>query len=267
MQILFSDRDTIDLTLASTPVGLVYQKIYKHLCHVSIPFCEWDNPYYVINTPYEELVNKLIFYATRVSVQIDLNACMVQDQHYFNTIHAIYEKNYNGNPDWLNFHEHIHLCEKINKVECCNFLHIDYREKAGMLEQAFDRDWLRYSTTKIKAGDVFVQWAELGKTPYMYWKTGEPDEPTRMCELIKPWLRLKPKVCVALEDIDTLKNIECQEFESWWSKHSKNWCHHWNISTWTLNDIFSAVVFGRAEDFVKIKEKLKNAITPTKILQ
>jgi hypothetical protein len=267
MQILFSDKDTVDLTLASTPLAVVYQKIYKHLCHVPIPFNEWDNPYYVINTPHQELVNKLIFYANQVSVQIDQSACMSQDQQYFNTIHEIYEKNYNGDPAWLNFHEHIHLCEKNNNVERYNFLHIDYREKSGMLERPFDFDWLRYSTTKIKAGDVFVRWAELGKTPYTYWKNGEPNDSTRMCELIKPWLVLKPKMCIALEDIDTLKNIESHEFESWWKQYSEIWCRHWNIPAWTLIDIFSAVIFGKVEDFEKIKEKLKNSITPTKILQ
>ena len=60
MQILFSDRDTVDLTLTSTPLACVYQKIYKHLCHVPIPFNEWDNPYYVIDTPHQKLVNKLV---------------------------------------------------------------------------------------------------------------------------------------------------------------------------------------------------------------
>ena len=94
MQILFSDRDTVDLTMASTPLASVYQKIYKHLCHVPIPFNEWDNPYYVIDTPHQELVNKLVLYANQVCVHVDRNACMAQDQHYFNTIHEIYEKNY-----------------------------------------------------------------------------------------------------------------------------------------------------------------------------
>lgn len=266
MKILFSDNDTVDLILSSTPLVSVYQKIYKHLCHVPIPFRKWDNPYYVTSVPYQELVEKLIFYGNKVSVQIDQSACIVRDQNYFNTIHKIYEKNYNGDPAWLNFHECIHLCENNNKETRSNFLHIDYREKSGMLEKTFDFDWLKYSTTKIKAGDAFVQWAELGETPYTYWKNGNPNNLTRMCEVIKPWLILKPKICVALEDIDTLKNIESLEFESWWKQYSEIWCRHWNIPSWTLNDIFSAVVFGKAIDFPKIKEKLKNTITPTKVL-
>jgi hypothetical protein len=266
MKILFSDNDTVDLTLSSTPLVSVYQKIYKHLCHVPIPFRKWDNPYYISSMPYQELVEKLIFYGNKVSVQIDQSACIARDQNYFNTIHKIYEKNYNGDTDWLNFHECIHLCENNNKETRSNFLHIDYREKAGMLEKTFDFDWLKYSTTKIKAGDAFVQWAELGETPYTYWKNGEPNNLTRMCEVIKPWLILKPKICVAIEDIDTLKNIESREFESWWKQYSEIWCRHWNIPSWTLDDIFSAVVFGKVIDFQKIKEKLKNTITPTKIL-
>jgi len=271
MQILFSDNETVDLLLDSIPLTSVYQKIYKHLCHVPIPFREWDNPYYVANMTYDQLVEKLVFYGSKVSLSIDSISCLARDQNYFNDIHKIYEKNYNGDPTWLDFHEHIHLCdvhlcEKDKITDCLKFLQIDHREKSGLLEQKFDFNWLETATTKIKAGDIFVQWAELGKTPYIYWKNGEPNNLSRMCELIKPWLILRPKLCIALEDIDMLGNIECDEFESWWKQYSEHWCKHWKIPSWNLNDIFSVVVFGRVPNFETIIEKLKKTVNPTKIL-
>jgi hypothetical protein len=135
-----------------------------------------------------------------------------------------------------------------------------------MLEQSFDSDWLENATTKIKAGDVFVKWSELGKTPYGYWKDREPNDMARMCELAKPWVNLIPKILVALADIDTLSNVDIVAFESWWEHHSEEWCRHWNLSSWTTTDIFSVVRLGHAPEFANIIEQLKNNHTPTKIL-
>jgi len=262
VQIVFSDNTTVDLILEPTPLAAVYQKIYKHLGHVAVPFRAWDHPFYC-NT-LTELVEQLILYASKVSVTVCRESCVNQDRDYFNTIHKIYEKNYNGDPAWLNFHEHIHMCERWPVQE--PILNIDYREKSGMLERPFDIAWLENATTKIKAGDVFVEWAELGKTPYYYWKNNEPASITRMCELAKPWLTLRPKIIVALADIDTMHNVDVLEFESWWKQHSEEWCRHWNISSWSTVDMFSVLRLGHAPEFANIIEQLKNNNTPTKIL-
>ena len=264
MQIVFSSGKTVDLILEPTPLSSVYQKIYKHLEHVAVPFQDWDNPFYLGRLSLSELVEKLIACATQVNVQIDRERCLAQDQNYFNFIHTIYEKNYNGDPAWLNFHEHIHLCEQ--RPEPSKILQIDYREKSGLLEKPFDRDWLKNATTKIQAGDVFVDWSELGKTPYIYWKNNEPNDIVRMRELIKPWLKLRPKIIVALEDIDTLENIMVAKFESWWAQYSQTLCQHWNIPSWTTNDIFSVSVFGRVPNFQEITTQLKNNQAPVKVL-
>ena len=262
MQIVFSNNTAVDLILDPTPLATVYQKIYKHLGHVPVPFRPWDHPFY--RSSLEELVEQLILCASRVSVTVCREACVNQDQDYFNRIHEIYENNYNGDPAWLNFHEHIHMCERWPSQE--PRLTIDYREKAGILQQPFNPDWLENATTKIKAGDVFADWAELGKTPYGYWKDQEPDNMTRMCELAKPWLVLRPKIVVALEDMDTLHNVDVVNFESWWHQHSREWCQHWNIPSWSTVDMFSVVRLGHAPGFANIIEQLKNNNTPTKIL-
>jgi hypothetical protein len=262
VQIVFSNNTAVDLILEPTPLAAVYQKIYKHLGQVPVPFRDWDHPFYC-NT-LTELVDQLILYASKVSVTVCRESCLNQDRDYFNAIHKIYENNYNGDPAWLNFHEHIHMCERWPVQE--SILTIDYREKSGMLEQPFDIAWLENATTEIKAGDVFVEWAELGKTPYYYWKNNEPADITRMCELAKPWLTLRPKIIVALADIDTMHNVDVLEFESWWKQHSEEWCRHWNISSWSTVDMFSVVRLGHAPEFANIIEQLKNNNTPTKIL-
>jgi hypothetical protein len=266
MKILFSNNVTVDLEIDDSPVGKIYQKTYKHLSPIPIPFSLWDNRYHYKNTvEYSELVDQLILYASRISINIDKARCLAQDQDYFNAIHKIYEKKYDGSSGWLNFHEHIHMCEHYYN-RSPSVLSIDYREKMGPLEKPFDRSWQSNTTTKIKAGDVFVAWSELGKTPYTYWADHEPIAMDRMCELIKPWIKLIPKIKIALEDIDRLENIKVAEFETWWEQHKGPWLQHWNLSDWTTHDIFSVNVFGRTTQLDLLLAQVENNITPTRVL-
>jgi len=265
MQIVFSNGQTVDLILQSTPVASVYQKTYKHLQHIPVPFRDWDNPFYFDNQTHSDLVEKLILYASKVGVQINKESCLAQDQNYFNSLHRIYEKNYNGHTTWLDFHEHIHACEKHLRTNS-KFMTIDYREMMGMLEVPIDPVWQVNRTTKICAGDVFIQWSELGKSPYTYWKHNEPDDQHRMQELAKPWLRLIPKIQIALEDLDCLNDVDTTEFNAWWKNHSQEWCRHWNISDWTVKDIFGVVVLGRTQHVEEITTLLKNNQTPVRVL-
>lgn len=264
MNIIFANGATIDLVFNSSPLASIYQKIYQHLQHLPIPFRDWDNPFYLKNVTHQDLVDALIFYGNKVSVQVDRDLCVAQDQNYLNKLHSIYEKNYCGESEWLDFHEHIHLCEKSFETKT-SFLLIDYRQKAGMLEKPFDPQWAKNSTTKVKAGDVFVAWAELGKTPYNYWTNQEPNNIDRMRELIKPWLLLKPKIRVALDDVDALEGIDIDAFESWWSQYSTPLCQHWNQPSWTTHDIFSVPVFARVPNIQELILLLKNNVNPVRI--
>jgi hypothetical protein len=265
MKLLFSNNQTVNLTIDNSPLGLVYQKIYKNLSQIPIPFRPWDNPYYTDNLTYPEMVERLIDYGQQVDLTIDRTKCLEKNQDYFNAIHKIYEKGYNGNPDWLNFHEHIHLCEFYLSTPS-RILHIDYREKSGPLEKAIMPEWLNNTKTKIQAGEIFVSWTELGKNPYTYWENNEPDDMARMCELAKPWLKLRPKICIAVEDMDRLADIKRDEFEDWWESHSQAWTTHWNLSSWTIDNIHGASIFGKTDQLDLLIEQLKNNVVPVKVL-
>ena len=265
MKILFSNNQTINFYIDNSPLGQVYQKIYKHLTHVPIPYRDWDSPYYLDGVNYIELINRLSTYAKKLSLTIDQERCFAKDQKYFNDIHKIYETNYNGNPDWLDFHQHIHMCESYLQPKP-KFLYIDYREKAGLLERPYEPSWMEHSITTIKAGTIFSQWSELGKSPYAYWMDQEPADINRMCQLSKPWSLLRPKLMIALEDIDLLANKKITEFESWWQNYSKDWCNHWNLPSWTVYDMFAVTKIGQVENVEKIKEQLKSQAIPSRVL-
>jgi hypothetical protein len=261
---LYFDKSIVSINLNDNPIAPVINGIYRHLQHVPLNFKPWDNPYY-LKMPREQLVGKLVEYGQRVNVDIDPDRCLDRDQSYFNKIHKIYEQGYHGDPVWLDFHEHIHMCEKCIKTPMPTTMTIDYREKSGLLEKKFNMDWLRDTRTYVQTGDVYVNWAELGKTPYMYWKNSESDDLDRLCQLAKPWLKLKPKLSIALDDFDFVEHLELQKFNTWWKDYKSAWCQHWNITHWEIEEIAAVGVIGRVDNVKLLQTNLQQNFLPIKI--
>lgn len=264
MQITFSDGSNVDLEIDPTPLGDVYQKIYKHLSHVPIPFKPWDNPWYRKSLSLPKLVDILDMYAQRAGVYIDLALCLEQNQLHLNYLHKVFEEHSDGSSVWMDFHEHIHLCEHYY-LPTFKYATIDYRHQAGPLVKPMPQDWANSASTKIKVGEVFTCWSELGKVPYHYWRDGEPDDIDRLCALCKPWISMKPKILIALEDIDGLANVDVDQFEPWWNQRRHAWSQHWNRPDFTVEQMFSSVVFGRIPNYKLVVENFKNHILPTQI--
>jgi hypothetical protein len=199
-----------------------------------------------------------------LSIDVDESQLVNVNQSYLNKLHCLFEKNYNGNRAWLEFHEHIHLCERYFRP-WAPVVRLNYRETSGVLEKKFNLTWLDTSSTQVRAGDVFLQWDELGKTPYDYWLDNEPNDLVRMCELCKPWLMFRPKLNIALEDFDMLENKKIKEFDSWWMNYHDDWCQHWQISKWSVKNQYSQIVIGNIVQLQEINELFKNNIHPNKI--
>jgi len=264
MHIVFADGTGVDIHLTPSPILVPIQRIYKHLQHVLLPFRSWDDPAYPHSMQYPELVNCLHTYAGKVGIQVDRQRCLHNEQAYFNELHKLYETGYNGNPDWLDFHEHIHMCEQYVKDKK-PMMSLDYREKSGLLEQKFKPEWTEAMVSVLHPGDVYVPWAELGKSPYDYWADREPSDLSRLCELAKPWLKLKPKICVAFEHIDKMQNVCVNEFNAWWAHYETPWCSHWNIESWSVKDMHASTLIGHT-DHIVIKNKLAQKIYPVKVI-
>ena len=264
MKLIFSNDQTVDLIINDCSLGSTYQQIYKNLSRVSIPWKSWDNPFYKLSIDHADLIDHLIDHGQKLSINVNRQRCLDLDQTYFNQLHKIYEKNYDGNPIWLDFHEHIHICESDSRKDK-KFFCIDYREKSGLLERPMRSDWITATQTKVRAGDLFVKWSELGKTPYHYWKNNEPDDLTRLCELAKPWLKLRPKIYIALEDTDLLENIELETFDSWWKDYHDDWVTYWGLTQWTVENMFGISVFGKTLQVEQLTNCLKSGAIPAKV--
>ena len=260
MQILFENGVRTPIELTDSPIQDTILGIYKHLQHVPIPYYDWDSSLYLDNITHEELITRVIECGRSVGIQVDPDKAM--GQHYINELHKIYEHNYDGSNKWLLFHENLHLLEECDYRYPGKCIIINYREKAGMLERPFNMDWIKYGTTKVRTGDVFIGWAELGKTPYEYWRTGEPNDIARICEFAKPWVKLKLRLSIVTQDADMIADKQIDEFNEWWSQYKDEWCHHWNIPDWTVNNMYSPLVFGHINQLDTVVNLLEQKIYP-----
>ena len=264
MHIILTNGTTVELETVPSPVETTVRSMFKHLQHVSLPFRPWDNPYYQDSISYDELVEQLATFASKLDIVVDKQRCVDRDDEYFNTLHKIYESSYTGDPAWLDYHETIHLCQRFFYTKKRRMTTIDWRGKAGPLTKNFDPQWAKHGTTKIKKGDVCVEWNELGKTPYMYWIEKEPNSLARINDLVKPWSKLRPKLAIAMEDLDLLAGYQTLEFLDWWKDYQESWCKQYNLSSWTLEDMSCIVVY-KILNFDQFESELKQKNNPVKI--
>jgi hypothetical protein len=257
MKLLF-DVDTVDIELYPGPATDRVLKCFKHLQHVPVPMREWDYPFYLDESTPDDLINQLCGFAEQLGIDVDPAQC--RQQSYLNDLHRVFEKNYNGKPLWLDFHESIHLCEEIinDRSYFIEQLKIDYRELAGPLISEFDHTFDSQCKVDLTAGEVTMGWAELGKTPYDYWMNKEPNDMTRMCELIKPHVNFRPRLCIPVESVRPKEIIDVDMFSEWWEPRQAAWCQHWNIKSWTLDNILGQIVIGRVTDFDKLLRLLQS---------
>lgn len=247
--------------------GTVWQHLlpqFKHLQHVDIDFQPYEN-YLAYSLDYDTLADEICALGESVDISVDRTG--LDKQWYLNGLHEIYERHYDGKHAWLLFHEHIHLIEKciwhgqtdMQKVK------ISWRDLGGPLIKPFDTSLLAESTTRIRRGDVYAHWQELGKIPYTYWQDSESDQIKRVLELCQPWRNLHNDFTIGFENVDRMADLDADDFNGWWDKYHDRFCEHNNLEHWTLEDQYSVLVFGRVEDVDTLENKLKQGINPKKI--
>ena len=250
------DTGTVDIELyPGTPTDIIL-KYFKHLQHVPVPIRDWDYPFYLDHVKLEHVVEKLCNVATQLNIEIDPERC--DQQSYLNHLHGIFEKNYNGGPQWLEFHENIHLCETLIEPDGRRVLTIDYRELVGPLLLDFDHTLLDQCRLDIQPGDVTVGWSELGKTPYGYWENQEPNNVDRICELVKPHLKFRPRLEITIQPQPERHPENIENFLKWWACYESVWCKHWNLPSWSLGQMFGKFVIGHVVDFDKFLQLLRS---------
>ena len=242
------------------PLGKYILASLKHLQHLPLCLGLRDLPIkYDKSFIYNQFLDK--------SKELNLNIDQRIDQSYLNYMHSIFEKQGpldDLNDTWLEFHELIHLLENYDHDEKSS-LYIDYRNKGGLLEKTFYREYLGYSTLTYQKGDVVMTWSELGKIPYTYWKNGEPNDIDRIKQLVKPWLRIRPCFEIKVKDGNSLKVTDKNMFIAWFSQYMQEWMDHWKISDWTYEEQFCLIKIGEIDNIDNLIDDINLGNIPVRI--
>lgn len=264
LYIWFNDA-CLPVHLYHNPVADLIYKKFKHLANLPIQLFDGDVFFNKQVVDFDHARERLIDHAQALGIEI--KSASLEDQSYLNYLHGLYEENFNGQELWLRFHEHIHIIEKIINNRIQPILSVDYRTRAGKLEEKFDRSFLQYSTARVKKNQCFIQWQELAKTPYQYFVNKEPNDISRLCQLVKPWLTIRPSLHFACDEINFLDNVDLAAFDNWFSDYQEQWCKFWNLSAWNNIEPWQVIPIGEIDSADLFVEKLKNNQLPLRITQ
>jgi hypothetical protein len=259
IEVTFDNNKKYVITTQPNSISDSITSMLKHLTNVPLEFHNFDNPY---RHTYQTCLTQLVQAAKTFDIPVDVNR--LHDQSYLNYLHTLYENGYNGNPDWLQYHEGIHLLELLINGICKSTVNLGYKEKAGPLKRNYTYDELSTCQIQFSAGDCFVEFNELGKIPYHYWADNEPDDIQRFCELSKPMLSLNFKITVALQDINAMP-ADVDKFNSWFSQYKSTWCQHWNIPDWTMEQMMGGMLIGKIDNITGFDESLGQGYVPIKL--
>jgi hypothetical protein len=259
IEIAFNNFETFVINMQPSSVTESLLSMLKHLNKIPLQFYNFDNPY---KFKYDVAIKQLLRSADSLKIIVEVGK--LKNQKYLNYLHMCYEKGYNGDNEWLQYHEAIHMLEIIHYGNLEPVVRLDYREKAGPLKRPYTFNELLDCQTKFKAGDCFIEFSELGKTPERYWLDGEPEDLQRLCELAKPMLSLSFKLVVALTDLDRSSTHD-MKFNEWFSTYHDAWCNHWKIPYWTVDQIRGGLLIGHIDNIDVFANTIKSNNIPIKI--
>ena len=262
LKLVFSNNSDLIINLNDSITATKLADMSQHLQRLPLRFCNYDNPFSYTS---ETIIKQLLENANLLNIDIDQN--QLDNQLYLNVLHQIYERGYNGDKIWLEFHESIHMIEAVNSGKVLPAVEVSYRDQAGLLDKKYSYQELLSCQLTFVAGDCFVSFSELGKTPYAYWQDGEPDDIDRLMQLAKPMIRLNFKISIALADIDrTICQQDQLEFDNWFNPYKNDWCNHWSLPDWTLSQIRGGIKVGEINDVDILIKNLKNNNNPAKLI-
>ena len=261
LKLVFTDDSDLIINLNNSITASKLANMSKHLQRIPVRFTNYDNPFsYTLAISVQQLIENANF------LNITIDPCQLENQVYLNSLHKIYEKQYDGDPRWLEFHEAIHMIEQVGS-SAVPPMGISYGAAAGLLNVDYSYQELQTCQSTFAPGDCFVFFSELGKSPYSYWNDNEPNDYNRLVELSKPMIRLHFRMLIALTEINRLPSEKNQsEFDIWFAPYKKKWCDHWGIPNWTITQMVGGISVGTIDNVDLLAKKLKNNITPTRLL-
>lgn len=225
-KIIFDNDIDVDYRLHDSELATKWFKKIKHLQNIPI---DPVTSHQVDFSNLKDIFEQFCQYANLDTPMIDFESIRQKD---LNALHKIYEDNHDrlsrlkDNSILYKFHQAIHKRE--NPTALKGKIPVCWGIKDGPLTQNMDKQPLYEKN--IKKNNIYLPWAELGKTPYQYWTDKEPNDQDRFNALSKPHTTFRAKFFIATEDTNP-RSFD-PKFVEWFSRYKQGWLQHHNISKW-----------------------------------
>ncbi len=243
-KIILSNQDNIkidlDYELHNSLLAEKWIKKIKHLKRVDVDPIESKK---VDLSNIESIYNDFCKFANLEPINIKH-----LDQSKFNELHKIYEDQHEvlsrlkNNSILYKFHHSIHYNENASKG--VSKIDVGWGNYEGPLTEKFNCH--SYYADKIEKNNIYLPWAELGKTPLAYYTDKEPDNQTRINELCKPHTTFRAKFFISLKDRTPSKFTE--DFTNWFAQYKKAWIEAYQIEDYTAIHEHSAPMLAHTDN-------------------
>ena len=245
--IIFSEETSCDYILADNLIAEKWFAKIKHLKNIPI------DP---IESKLENLSNLQEIYEDFCKEnQIEIKQFEnIKDQNVLNELHKLYEDNHDklsriNSKILYKFHHAIHSAEE-GGADRKNIT-VAWGTKEGLLAEQFNCN--PYYAEELKQNNIYLRWAELGKTPLKYWQNNEPSNQARINELCKPHTTLRAQFNICLKDFKP-KTFD-QNFVEWFAQYKDAWLKHHKIANWDGIDEYSAVLLAHTDHKINLSGK------------
>jgi hypothetical protein len=265
----WQDGRCVPIELWDNPVSEWYWDCTKYLQHLELSFNVRKNPYHPLVNDSSALTNLLTNKALELALLVIPEK--LTDKTYLNYLHTVYVDHVSRpgfDVGWLEFHDLLHALEtSVGSNLRTKDIWIDFEERAGPLIKKFDRALLKYATVTREPGVCYIAHHELGKDPFTYYNDREPRDIDTMCQLMKPWIDLKPALNIETS-WDSLhhrfRDVE-KDFATWFGPYRQAWCDYHELDDWCTDEIFMAIPIGRTQDVSTLIDAFSKQDYPVKI--
>ena len=269
LKICWKDGNFVEIVLDKNPVAEYYADCIRRLKNINLEINTRHNVLDPLRSNLKKIKHFFVARAGNVGIIVDYKK--LNNQKYLNELHEQYTDSgilKKNDHDWFVFHDYLHLIEDVlqRSKKNASSIFFDYKYYAGPLIKKFDRSLLKYSKSNWSEGDCYIMSSEKGKDLYRFFLDKESTDMTRMCNIAKPWLFLRPVLNVCVLPFNARRPEKDNKFCKWLGKYKDTWCQHWGIHDWRPEETEARIPVGKINDVKLLKERFSVNNYPERIV-
>jgi hypothetical protein len=251
--------DTLEYQLANNLIAKKWVEKISYLQHVPVDRATTSEVMELRS--YQEYKTTLDFIIDWINDNTHLS--LTKQEHYTQPDLCVLHDHYldlmkDPRYDWQSqvheFNTVIHCCEHALHQHVINYFRISWGGNDGPYMEQFQQSPYIYYTENIVPGNLYLYWAEQGKTPMDYYFSQDPDNLENFLKITTSHrqfsgfctLQIGPKYTVG------------PKFWQWFSKYKQAFLDQWQLDDWTslhqTGAIELAILLNSPKEFDKLKK-------------